>query len=244
MEPAKINQMIDGPYDWQELAGGQWLMEQEQRLLDQHLPMVFGYHLLKLGHLSSQLSCHASTIRHQVNVGVGGKLMGVQANLAELPFQESSVDLCLLAHCLDFSSDPHQLLREVERVLTGDGYVVLSGFNPLSLLGIQRYLPRRRRTRPWSGGRMFTPNRVKDWLHLLGFEVVADARFGCTGAVSGLMGPAWFERWAVRYCRAGASVYFLVARKRRMPLTPVRRRWHVKRSVPAPMFRSRHGKLS
>jgi SAM-dependent methyltransferase len=234
MKPAKVSKTIDSPVFWHDFAGGQWLMEQEQNLLDQYLPTVFGYHLLKLGILSSQLNCHASTIRHQVNLAQAGKLIGVQADLDALPFQESSIDVCLLSHCLDFSADPHQILREVERVLTGDGYVVISGFNPVSLIGLRRYFPYRRRDAPW-GCRMFTPGRVKDWLHLLGFEVVADERFGFNGFVSERVMPAWLERRALRYCRAGASVYFMVARKRRTPLTPVRKRWHVKRSLPAPM---------
>ncbi|WP_406609173.1 methyltransferase domain-containing protein [Agarivorans sp. JK6] len=233
MKPAKIREVIASPDFWQELPLGDWLMEQQQSLLDQHLPVAFGYHMLKLGNLSAQLNCHASMIRHQLNVAKQGHLIGLRAHPEQLPFQESSIDLCLLAHSLDFSKDPHQILREVERVLTADGYLIISGFNPFSLLGMRRYFPFRKRGMPWSC-RMFTPARVKDWLNLLGFEVLNDERFAYTSFVNSRPAPQWFERWGKRYFRATASAYFIVARKRRAPLTPVKKAWRVKQRIPVP----------
>ncbi|HBO38060.1 MAG TPA: SAM-dependent methyltransferase, partial [Pasteurellaceae bacterium] len=49
-------------------------------------------------------------------------------------------DACLLANTLNFSQDPHQLLREVHRVLNDDGYLFLSLFNPAGKLLFKRYL--------------------------------------------------------------------------------------------------------
>lgn len=46
-----------------------------------------------------------------------------------------------------------------------------SGFNPYSVVGLGKLLPNLRRRLPWSA-RMFSPERVLDWLHLLGFEIV------------------------------------------------------------------------
>lgn len=100
-----------------------------------------------------------------------GASLGIIADVDELPIRSGSIDACLLAHLLDFSNDPHQILREVERVLTPDGWIIISGFNPYSLVGLGRLLPNLRRRLPWSA-RMFSPERVLDWLHLLGFEVV------------------------------------------------------------------------
>lgn len=150
---------------------GDWLAMEIQHKLDEWCPLMFGYHLLKLGTLSSQLSCAASSIRHQCAVAPEGASLGIIADVDELPIRSGSIDACLLAHLLDFSSDPHQILREVERVLTPDGWIIISGFNPYSLVGLGRLLPNLRRRLPWSA-RMFSPERVLDWLHLLGFEVV------------------------------------------------------------------------
>lgn len=225
MRPARIQEVVASPHSWQDLPLGDWLLRQQQTLLDEQLPRIFGYHILKVGSLSAELSCHVSSVRHQLNVARESQLAGVLAKPEHLPFQESCIDMCLLAHSLDFSKDPHQLLREVERVLTADGYIMLSGFNPISLLGLRRYVPLPRKGLPFSS-RMFTPSRVKDWLNLLGFEVLSDERFAYTSFVNNRPAPLWFERFGRDYFRMTASCYFIVARKRRAPLTPVRNsRW-------------------
>ncbi len=43
-----------------------------------------------------------------------------------------------MTHCLAYSHDPHWLLREVDRVLIDDGWLIISGFNPFSLLGMAK----------------------------------------------------------------------------------------------------------
>jgi SAM-dependent methyltransferase len=97
----------------------------------------------------------------------------------DLPFEAQSVDLLVLPHTLEFTSDPHRLLREAERVLMPEGQLIIIGFNSLSLWGV----------RQWLGnvtGRRFVPEaqdliaftRLKDWIKLLGFELDR-GRFGC-----------------------------------------------------------------
>ncbi len=62
--------------------------------------------------------------------------MQVLASPYQLPFAEKSVDACLLSHTLAYAANPHRILREVDRVLIDDGWLVISGFNPFSLLGL------------------------------------------------------------------------------------------------------------
>ncbi len=61
-----------------------------------------------------------------------------------LPFPENSLDLIVLPHALEFTSDPHQLLREVYRAMRAEGQIVISGFNPFSLFGAQPLFRTRR----------------------------------------------------------------------------------------------------
>src|SRR5690625_7142418 len=53
-----------------------------------------------------------------------------------LPFETQSIDLILLPHVLENAYDPHQVLREVERVLVTEGRVIITGFITLSLWGM------------------------------------------------------------------------------------------------------------
>jgi len=208
---------------------GPWIAEQLQRQIDECCQQHFGYHLLKLGALSAAFNCHSSPIPHQVNVGENEDLCGVQAELGALPFQEGSVDVCLLAHTLDYCNDPHQVLREVERVLTADGVVILSGFNPFSYLGLRRFFPYFRKQLPWSG-RMFTPQRVKDWLNLLGFELIEQKQL----AYFSLGGESKKSCIGDRCCRSLGFIYVLVAKKRRSRLTPIKNSWQIKRHLSVP----------
>ncbi|SUC20518.1 Methyltransferase domain [Proteus mirabilis] len=80
-------------------------------------------------------------VSHQVNVTTTTTNTDVMASLNYLPFENKSVDVCLMAHVLDYSADPHWLLREADRVLVDDGWIILSSFNPISLLGIGKCTP-------------------------------------------------------------------------------------------------------
>ncbi|VTP60588.1 Methyltransferase domain [Serratia rubidaea] len=66
---------------------------------------------------------------------MSGAGLQVRADAYQLPFAAKSVDACLLAHSLPYADDPHRMLREVDRILIDDGWLVISSFNPLSLLG-------------------------------------------------------------------------------------------------------------
>jgi SAM-dependent methyltransferase len=114
-------------------------------------------------------------------------------DLLDLPFEAGSVDLLVMPHTLEFTRDPHRLLREAERVLMPEGQLVILGFNSLSLWGARQALGK-------MTGRPFVPaahdliafTRIKDWLKLLGFELER-GRFGCYRP------PLARENWLTRF---------------------------------------------
>ena len=225
MKPALSRRPLRVPLHWHELPMGAWLEAEVQERLNAWCPMLFGYHLLKLGALSSELSCQCSTIRQQSALAPEGEHLAILGELEQLPVRDGSVDACLLAHALDYSADPHQVLREVDRVLTADGWVLISGFNPHSLLGLGALWPRLRQHHPWHA-RLFAPERIRDWLELLGFELVYVEQFGFSSFSSHSRIHWWRENIGRLYFGYFASVYVLAARKRTVPLTPERdHRW-------------------
>src|SRR5205085_2507192 len=66
---------------------------------------------------------------------------GVAADPLQLPLASQSVDLVALPHVLEFHPNPHEVLREAERVLMPEGQVVISGFNSLSLWRLRQAMP-------------------------------------------------------------------------------------------------------
>lgn len=159
--------------------------------------------------------------------------MAVQAEVDALPFDTRSVDLALLPHTLEFAADPHQVLREVQRVLTPQGYVVLFGFNPVSLWGLWHVALKRRGQMPWCG-HFIQLLRVKDWLKLLGFELVHGKMLYYRPP---LRNEAFMDRLHFldkigdRWWPMAGAVYCVVAQKRVLAMTPLRPAWRTRSLV-------------
>ena len=227
MKIAKTSRILTPITDWSQLNNGHRLQAQTQDLLNNTIPRCFGYHLLKLGHLSSQLKTDKSPIHHQITCAESGTNIGLQSDLHDLPFQDSTIDLCIMMHQLDFSSDPHQLLREIDRVLTLDGTLIISGYNPYSFFGFRSLIiPKNQQL-----ARLFSPNRVIDWLHLLGFEIKFKQHFDYISTQP--KGPitSLIENIGQCYLSFFCSVYFIVAKKQCIPMTPIKSTVEFRRSI-------------
>lgn len=230
MRPAYSQRPLDYPYTWDQFAHGEWACAHIQMRLDEWLPRLFGYHMLKLGGLSCELVSEQCSIQHQVLLDKLNPLRNVEADSYELPFVDKAFDTCLLANQLDYMDDPHRLLREIDRVMIDDGYLIISGVNPCSLMGLGRLIPWRKNTLPWSG-RMFSPLRVRDWLSVLNYEVMEMSCFGLFPASRHRMCCVWFENTFSDLIPALGGLYFIVARKRAYPLKPIKSSWGIKKQL-------------
>jgi len=159
---------------WLDSAQGRYVLDWEQGMLDAAVADVFGFNAVQLG-LPQFDFLHANRIPLRQKAGPDGPV-DAQCEFTALPFAAQSIDLLVMPHVLEFSSDPHQILREIERVLIPEGQVIITGFNPLSLWGAKRAL-KRHGSFPWNGNYLSSP-RLKDWLKLLAFEVDRSC-FGC-----------------------------------------------------------------
>ncbi|MBI2381137.1 MAG: class I SAM-dependent methyltransferase [Gammaproteobacteria bacterium] len=215
----------DGAWNvWSLLPSGRALREAAAAELSELLPGLFGYHLVSLGCFSNSLPTEASPVQHQLKLGLepGVDLL---ADPADLPLTSDSVDVVVLAQLLEFHDNPHRVLREATRILIPEGHLVVTGFNPLSPWGLWRLW---HSTDPRRGRRSLSPGRVKDWLNVLGFELVEERR--CFFRPP-LRGEAWqhrlmpLENWGRRWMPGLGGLYTLVARKKVSTLTPIRAAW-------------------
>ena len=230
MKPARTSRKLEQPHSWEQLKNGQWVSETIQMRLDEWCPKLFGYHMLKLGGLSCELSSSNCNIQHQVLLDVENPLHNVIADAYDLPFLEKSFDVVLMAHQLDYCNDPHRLLREIDRVMIDDGYLIITGFNPISVTGLSSLMPWRKNNLPWSG-RMFTPNRIRDWLGLLNYQVVHLDNYALLPFERYQPLWTWTENALGNLANPFGSLYFIVARKRTYPLKPIKPHWRFKRNL-------------
>jgi SAM-dependent methyltransferase len=200
--------------DWFQTPLGQYLLEKERAYLDDVTPDIFGFHALQLGVPGVDM-LRENRITHKMRIAAGGE-PDLYAKCHELPLATQSIDLVVLPHVLEFATEPHAVLREVDRVLMPEGRLVIVGFNPWSLWGLRSALGFSRHEFPWNG-HFLSLLRVKDWLALLGFEVSAGRLIGYAPPFDNdkvrrrfaFMEPAGDRWWAV-----GGAVYMLQAIKR------------------------------
>jgi len=197
---------------WLEGPLGRYVRDCEQRWFDATTVDLFGFNALQIG-LTEMDALSANRMPQRFCLDPNAGDLYAQAEM--LPFAAQSLDLVACPHVLEFSSYPHQVLREVERVLRPEGRVLITGFNPVSLWGLRRMLHGKRD--PWRSGQFLRLARVKDWLALLGFEIVA-GRMGCYAPP--INRPGWPQRFRCleaagdRWWALGGGVYMLHAVKR------------------------------
>ena len=219
---------------WWQGALGRAVIAAESELLTEALEDAFGWEFLQVGAWGGarELTAGARTRRQTViapaSLAAGADIV---ARPSQLPVVSDSTDVVLLPHTLEFATDPYAILREVDRVLIGEGQLIVLGFRPISLWGL-----RTRSTRsgyPPGMRRILSERRVRDWLVLLGFEVAASRRY--------LYASPWSRPepadGLARLLRRGllnplpAGAYLIKARKRIYTLTPVRPRFKEKPAV-------------
>jgi SAM-dependent methyltransferase len=206
--------MSNSLQSWFATPLGQYLAAQEQRLHDDIVANIFGFHALQIGLPELDL-LRTNRIPHKFRIG---RTHGVDllADAAELPLESQSVDLLVMPHLLEFSEHPHRILREVDRVMMPEGRIVIAAFNPWSLWGMRRWLRADNQQYPWNGN-FISLVRMKDWLSLLGFDVSA-------GKLTCYVPPCARENWLQRFrfmepagdrwWAIGGGVYILEAIKR------------------------------
>jgi len=217
------NNRVLAPTSWKELAQGEWVQEQVEHAIEPWLSRMFGYHLLKIGALSGQLNTSQCAISHQIKLApeLGADVI---AEPARLPFQESSVDGCILALTLNFHHNPHQLLREINRVTVPGGHVLIVGLNPVSPLGLASLNPQLGHKYPYNG-RFFTQSRVNDWLAVLGYKVVAQQKLIYSSLLTAPHYTHHLQALLGNNIPSFGSFYCVMAKKLVRPLTPVKPRW-------------------
>ena len=239
--------------DWFASPLGQQVLQIERSQLEEILPELFGYHILQIGQPSNADFLDSSKISHKAYLCLDEQEISetyntIRAQAENLPVASDSIDVVVLPHVFEYSKDPHQLIRELDRVLIDDGHLVIIGINRFSFWGLWYFVLCWWDKIPWNG-RLISIPRIKDWLALLDFEV-KKVRY-CFYSP-----PFRKTQWLLK-CkpleRLGAycwpflgGIYVIVGKKRVVPLNPIKMQWKAKKKligsgVAEPTARQRHG---
>lgn len=206
---------------------GRALLEAEARLLAEPC-REHAIHRLLLGMVDATEVAMPGDCYHSFSLAPtrrGGSHGCVSAYEA-LPLPENSMDTIVVQNVLEFADQPHQILREAERILAPGGRLLVLVLNPWSLLGLKAWGQYRLGATYWRMQRI-SAHRLHDWMSLLGLAVrrvrydfyqlpIDHPRLLRLGiALRRRLRPASFPV---------GGVYLMEATKETIPLTPVRPR--------------------
>lgn len=200
--------------NWFETPQGRYILSWEKSKVDQLVTDQFGFNAFQFGMSQCAfLDQNRIPLRQIAGEGEGVDLI---CNFHEIPLATNSVDLVVMPHILEFHKEPHQILREVERILIADGQLIITGFNPISLWGLRQKMHLKKDVFPFNGN-YISVLRLRDWLKLLSFEVDR-GHFGCY--IPPFKDEQWIRRWHFmeaagdRWWSVAGGVYLIRAIKR------------------------------
>ncbi len=159
---------------WLDIKAGGMLVDAERKVLDDLLPSLYGYHLVQCAPPRFASFVSASLISHKVLINAAGNSHWpcsiLTGDVEQLAILHDSVDVFVLTHSLESATLPHQVLREAHRCLIPEGHIVITGINPFSWWGMLTFIHKLFNRQ--SKTNMISPNRVKDWLKLLDFDIL------------------------------------------------------------------------
>ncbi len=218
---------------WINSQSAQDLCVLESAWIKQYLAGLQGQQLLYAGIDLTPKFLHKLLRTHSFRMGLTWQrdIIDCQAYMQDndWPLADSSVDIVILQHALDFSHTPHQMLKEAARVLVPNGYLLIMGFNPYSLWGAVKAVNLFSSQLPWilqsiSMGRMY------DWLLLVDLYL---ERMDMQAHLwpLGLFSPTLNQRINNVLAKQNwlpAATYACMARKTISGVTPInKQRWYL-----------------
>jgi SAM-dependent methyltransferase len=214
--------------DWLGTPLGTAVLAIERDLLQEQLVDLVGFELLQFVAWGdgAELADSARTQHRRLLDPQATGAGAIRADYHALPVASGTIEAVLLPHTLEHAARPHELLREVDRVLRGEGHLVICGFSPLSFWGLRHALAGRHF--PPVVERLLSEHRIRDWLRLLGFEITCTRRYlfaPPSQSIAASRAAAWLEVRGRQFATPLAGAYLIKARKRVHAVTPIRPVW-------------------
>lgn len=201
---------------WYETPMGVRMAKDLAACLERLADDAFGYHAVMVGAvlpLVPRLRIRARTqVAATVEELTTTPLMAVQADFEYLPIETESADLVIALHVLESSREPHEIMRELDRIIRPEGRVLIVGVNPVSLwnlkkIGQQSWLGQGKMAQTsYLAGQHRAAWRVVDWLRLLGYDVHSVEHLG---GVCPTTRPRFYDKMSAMRALSGKWLWFM-----------------------------------
>ena len=231
---------------WYQTLSGQSALVNTEQLCAETMSEIFGYYAIQIGMLSGKCDLlKHSRINASFSLANPDNLLGLSdadakdklidhaviSSNEQLPISTDDVDLVVASHVLEVSQNPHQVLREIDRVLVPEGHCILIGFNPYALSNMNkplRFLRKKKQDKQQNIYKMRSVARVRDWFSLLGFEVLEVNYMGLRPTLNNqkiFNSLEWLERWGEYAGPLLGSMYVVHAKKQVIAMRPNKKVW-------------------
>lgn len=230
--------------NWYQTLSGQSALASAEELCAKTMAEIFGYYAIQIGVLSGECDLlQHSRITAGFSLADTDNLLNLNlentkttdhaviASNEQLPVSTDNIDLVVASHVLEMSQNPHQVLREIDRVLVPEGHCILIGFNPYALSNLNKPFRPLRKSKVANDSRnykMRSVPRIRDWFSLLGFEIIDVSYMGCRPGLKNqkvFNSLSWLERWGEYAGPLLGSMYVVHAKKHMIAMRPDKKVW-------------------
>lgn len=230
--------------NWYQTPTGQHALASAEELCAKTMADIFGYYAIQIGMLSGECDLlKQSRIAASFSLASPDNLQGLNpdanqdkhkaidyaviASNEQLPISTDNVDLVVASHVLEMSENPHQVLREIDRILLPEGHCILIGFNPYTLSNLFKPLRSLRKSKR-DNYKLRSVPRIRDWFSLLGFEILEVTYMGCRPKLKSqkiFNSLKWLESWGEYAGPLLGSMYIVHAKKQVIAMRPDKKVW-------------------
>lgn len=212
-------------YWWRQALGAD-ILQSEIDTMQDHVANSWGEWGLQISTCKQLPFIHQGRIAEHLRVDPHGHAdkCDLIAAPCQLPIDSDAIQSLILHHVLDFHKHPHQVLREAARVVAPYGRLTLCNFNRFSPLALKQAAFGFHGKH--SLRRLLSLSQLKDWLHLIGFEIERVSYCGFNfPSRRWYSSDGHYARIVGQYLPKLGGIIVVTARKEKRPATLSRTGW-------------------
>ena len=214
--------------NWFKSKSAKSIITQEKIIIDKIIEDKFGYFALQLGGPFNDFLESSRITKHLFNSGI---LKNICFDNSSIPFAEESIDLIICPHLIEQGYN-ESMFDEFFRTIIPGGHVIIISFNPFSFAGIRNFFSFSTQF-PWNS-KFVSMSLLQDELKKSGFSVseAQISNYQLIFSDDNYSFSKKLENIGNRWLPLFGNLYFIVAQKKVISLTPIKPKWkNIKRTT-------------
>ena len=207
--------------NWFKTKNAKKLIEQEKIIVNKFIEDKFGYFAIQIGGAFTDFLEHSRITKHLFNEGV---LKNISFDISSIPFSEESIDLTICPHFIEQGYN-QAIFNEFFRIIIPGGHIIIISFNPYSFAGIKNFFSFSMQF-PWNS-KFISMSEIQKKLKESGFSI-SEAKISNYQPIfsdNNYFFNNNLESIGNRWLPLLGNVFFIVAQKKVLNLTPIKPKW-------------------